>query len=148
MIHIILMIIFFIAISFIVTGLVILSISRYSLKKKQRIEKLRNKESCLKNDLRNNYIDQMVALNVMLMNGAISEYKYLKIVDDLSLKCKNYNMDDSFIALMIKKEGVDLNAKSESVLRMANELSDQGKITPSEFEDHIDKALDAMKRDK
>jgi hypothetical protein len=146
MIHIILMVIFFIAIGFVLTGLFVLSISHYSFKKRQRIEKLRDKEYWLKNDLRNNYIDQMVALNVMLMNGAISEYKYLKIVDELSLRCKNYGMDDSFIALMIKKEGVDLNAKSESVLRMANTLSEQGKITASEFESYIDKALDTLKR--
>jgi hypothetical protein len=146
MVHTILFGIFSAAISLTLIGLIYLSVLNHSHKKRQHIEKLRDKEYWLKNDLRNNYIDQMVALNVMLMNGAISEYKYLKIVDELSLRCKNYGMDDSFIALMIKKEGVDLNAKSESVLRMANTLSEQGKITASEFESYIDKALDTLKR--
>jgi len=146
MIHTILLTIFLVAIGSMLVGLIYLSILNHSHKKRQRIEKLRDKEYWLKNDLRNNYIDQMVALNVMLMNGAISEYKYLKIVDELSLRCRKYDMDNSFIVLMIKKEGVDINVKSESVLRMANELSDQGKITPSEFESYIDKALDTLKR--
>jgi hypothetical protein len=148
MIHTILLGVFIVAIGFILIGLIYLSILNHSHKKRQRIEKLRDKEYWLKNDLRNNYIDQMVALNVMLMNGAISEYKYLKIVDELSLRCRKYDMDNSFIALMIKKEWVDINAKSESVLRMANTLSEQGKITESEYEKNINKALDVYKKDK
>jgi hypothetical protein len=127
-------------------GLIYLSALNHSNRRKHNIDKLRDKEYLLKKDLRNNYIDQMVALNVMLENGAITTSEYLKIVDQLALRCNDYGINDSFIALMIKKEGIDINAKSESVLRMANVLNEQGKITSSEFESYIDKALDTLKR--
>ena len=146
MMHTIILIIFLVSVSSMLIGLIYLSALNHSNRRKHNIDKLRDKEYLLKKDLRNNYIDQMVALNVMLENGAITTSEYLKIVDQLALRCNDYGINDSFIALMIKKEGIDINAKSESVLRMANVLNEQGKITSSEFESYIDKALDTLKR--
>ena len=146
MMHTIILIIFLVSVSSMLIGLIYLSALNHSNRRKHNIDKLRDKAYLLKKDLRNNYIDQMVALNVMLENGAITASEYLKIVDQLALRCNDYGINDSFIALMIKKEGIDINAKSESVLRMANVLNEQGKITSSEFESYIDKALDTLKR--
>lgn len=116
--------------------------------RKHSINHLRLKESQLKDKLRNIYIDQIGALNVMLINGAIKDNMYIKIIGEICINCKNYDIDTSFVSLLIKNKGVDINSKIESVLTLANQLMEQNKITDAEFEYHVDIALDNMKRDK
>jgi hypothetical protein len=127
-------------------GLIILCFRKSS---KFKIKQLKIDHLLILGELRLNYRSQIIALNKMLIGGALVYQEYIFRIDDLRMKCRTYEIDNSFIdLLMIYDKLPTMEDKCRSLLFIANKLDDNNEINKIEFEQHIDKALDELRKIK
>lgn len=81
------------------------AILRESPKRKKRIQELLAKEQELQKELKKNCIDRLALLNKMYSNGEVDDKFYYTQMAEIIEDLKTAGADDSFIQLLIGKNG-------------------------------------------
>lgn len=127
---------------------VIASFMHHSPSKREHVKALNEKLECQKAELKAIAIKMTVYLNKMLATGAISDEQYTFEIDKIIQLLRSSDIDYSFIFTIKRPTPYDKGQKLKEIMIIANALDDKGKMSKDEYERHINKALDELKKIK